>query len=1085
MKKMVVWSTRNQPAMNTLMVSIIIVGILAMLSLRREVFPQFELDVLLVSVPYPGATPEEVEEGICQKLEEAVRPIDGIKKQTAIAKEGSGSLVLELQRGANVQKVLNEVRSAIDLIPSFPELAEEPEVKQITFRIPAINVGIIGQETDDPQAEKRLRATAERVRTELIQLPNVSQVRIIGARDYQIDVEIPERTLRRYNLTLQRVAEILRRQNVEVPGGTVKSETEEILLRAKNKGLTGEEIARLPVLQTPDGDVLTVADIAVVRDGFVDSPVQCMIDGRPGLILSIERTRAEDLLALCDSVRRYVGQADIEGYSLVYWNDQSVDVADRMNMLVRNGLQGLALVFFVLAIFLDLRLAFWVALGIPIAVLGAGAVMLQQGHTLNMLTMFGFLMALGIVVDDAIVIGENVFKHRQMGKTFVEAAIDGTWEVLPSVGASVMTTVIAFVPLLFVAGVMGKFIAQLPVVVIAMLLISLVEATFILPCHLSHADSLVFKLVRFLTRLYIFIPLRLAGWAIHRLHVVLDGWLQRLIQGPYRGLLHGALAHPALTYSTSVAIAIICFGLYRSGITPWNLFPKLDSRQIEARIVYPDGTPLSVTRRATEALERSIRRIAREMQEGEEPLIQVGYRLVGQMNRPDDPTGQGGAALGAHLGTVRMQLAPVDSRSVTSQELIAAWRRDWETSLASRFPGYDSVLFDAPQMSPAGRPIEFKLLAPATPHGIAQLEQAAGAYKDALRRISAGVTDIDDDSRPGKIEFRFSIRDEARALGVTVADLAETVRAAFYGAEVMRLQRGRHEVKLMVRYPKEERRSVESIDEIRVRTPQGDEYPLRELADITVDRGYSEINRVNQLRSITILADIVEGQANAKDVIQTLKSDYLPQLRHRFPLVRVRWEGQQEETDESVGSLVTGLVVAVLAMFALLTLEFRSYAQPLIILIVIPFGFCGAVFGHALLGLPITLFSLFGMIALTGVVVNDSIVLVDFIDHELMTGKPLREALVEAGTRRFRPVILTSITTIAGLTPMLLERSFQAQVLIPMAASLCFGLMAATILVLVLVPTLFQSYGRIVGLERETQRTPGVDYRLAPAHRPT
>ena len=1079
MRRVIAWSTRNTPAMNTLMISIIIVGILSMINLRREVFPKFELDIVLVSVPYPGATPEEVEEGICQKLEEAVRSIDGIKKQTAIAGEGNGALVLELDRGADVQRVLNEVRSEIDLIPSFPELAEEPEVKQITFRIPAINVGIIGQETDDPEAEKRLRAVTERVRSDLIHLPNVSQVRIVGARDYQIDVEIREQTLRKYNLTLQQVAEILRRQNVEVPGGTVKSDTEEVLLRAKNKGLTGEEIERLPLIQTPDGDMLTVADIATVRDTFVDSPVTCLVDSRPGLILSIERTRAEDLLALCESVRNYVEQTEIPGYSLVYWNDQSVDVEDRMAMLIRNGLQGLALVFIVLAVFLDLRLAFWVALGIPIAVLGAGAVLLQQGHTLNMLTMFGFLMALGIVVDDAIVIGENVFKHRQLGKSYTEAAIDGTWEVLPSVGASVTTTIIAFIPLLFVAGVMGKFIAQLPVVVIAMLGISLVEATFILPCHLSHADSLIFKFIRAVA--VVIIPLRWLGSAAHRLHVVLDAKLQRFIQGPYRRLLSGALRRPFLTYCSALGVMIVCGGLYLSGITPWNLFPKLDSRQIEVRLFYPNGTPLEITDRATRALERSIRSIAEKMQTGSTPLIHVGYRLVGQMTKPDDPTGQGGAAVGSHLGSVRMELIPVDARNVTSQELIAAWRKDWEENLAPQFPGFDAVKFESPQMSPGGRPIEFKLLAPATPEGIAQLEQAATAYKQALGEISRGVTDIDDDSRPGKIEFQFTLRDKARAVDTTVADVAETVRAAFYGAEAMRLQRGRHEVKLMVRYPKEDRRSVESIDAIRVRTSQGDEYPLRELADIRIDRGYSEINRVNQLRSITILADIIEGEANAKDVVAALKKDYLPELRRRFPMVRVLWEGQQEETDESVGSMITGLVVALLAMFALLTLEFRSYLQPLIILIVIPFGFSGAILGHALLHLPITIFSLFGMIALTGVVVNDAIVLIDFIDHELMAGKPLHEALVEAGTRRFRPVVLTSITTIAGLTPMLLERSFQAQVLIPMAASLCFGLMTATVLVLVLVPTLFQTYGRVVGIERQGERSAGTDYRLAPA----
>ncbi|HHM13061.1 MAG TPA: efflux RND transporter permease subunit [Planctomycetaceae bacterium] len=825
--------------------------------------------------------------------------------------------------------------------------------------------------------------------------------------------------------------------------------------------MTGEEIARLPLLETPGGDVLKVGDLATVRDGFVDDPVISMINGRPGLVIAVERTRAEDLLALTRDVRDYLRKKRIPGYELAYWADQSVDVADRINMLMRNGIQGLMLVFFVLAVFLDLRLAFWVALGIPISVFGAGAVLFFDDQTLNMLSLFAFLMALGIVVDDAIVIGENIYEHRQMGKSFVQAAVDGTYEVIPAVTTSVMTTVIAFMPLLFVSGVMGKFIAVMPVAVIAMLLISLLEAAFILPCHLAHRDSMVFTILGF-----VLLPLRFVARAMHRLHEAADQALVRFVNGPYRRLLKRALHRTPVAYASAIGMLVITAGFVESGIVPWVLFPKLDSRSIAANLVYPDGTPLETTARTAEALEEAAVRVAKRLQGDNPPLVRVRHRLVGKVPGVNNPTGQAADLVGSHLATIELELIPVDTRTVTSEQLLTAWRALWQREYAPRFPGVESLTFGSQELGPGGRPIEFKLLAPPTEEGFRQLEAATEEYKRKLATYQ-GVTDIDDDSRPGKIEFQIRLRDAARALGVTVADIAETVRAAFYGAEVMRLQRGRHEVKLMVRYPREERRSLAAIDEVRVRMPDGREYPLPELAQIRITRGYSEINRLDQQRSITIFADVVEGQANSSQVIKDLESGFVRKMEQKYPLVHVKWEGQRQRSSESIASLIKGLVVALIAMFALLTIQFRSYLQPLIIMLIIPFGFVGAVLGHAIMGLHFTLFSVFGMITLTGVVVNDSIVLIDFINRALADGMPLRTALVEAGVRRFRPVVLTSTTTVAGLTPMMLERSFQAQVLIPMAVSLCFGLIFSTVLILILVPVIYQLYGRWLSAHRD------------------
>lgn len=1040
--------------MNTLMIVTLIVGGASMLLLRREVFPEFELDILLVSVPYPGASPEEVEEGICQKLEEAVRSVDGIKRQTAIAQEGFGFLILELQSGTNAQKALNEVRSEVDAIPSFPQLAEKPEVQELTFRVPAIRVGVVMDESDDPQAQWRLRQVAERIRDELLMLPKVSQADILGVRPFQIDVEIPEEQLRRHSLSLRDVATAIRRQNVELPGGVMMTSGQDILMRGKHRFDTGEEIARLPVLHDPSGDVITVGELGHVRDGFEDSFFSCRIDGKPGLVISVNRTKTEDLLAMAQEVRDYVQSKTVPGYQVLYWDDRSVDVKDRMDMLVRNGLQGLALVFLVLAIFLDLRLAFWVALGIPIAVLGAAAVLLANGHTLNMLSMFAFLLALGIVVDDAIVIGENIFKHREMNKDPVTAAIDGTHEVLPSVFASVTTTIIAFVPLMFVAGVMGKFFAVMPVAVIAMLVISLIEAMLILPCHLSHEDSWVFRFLYM--ALFPFRSLvNLFHWISDRTNRLLD----LVVIRSYIPTVAWAVRRPVTVMALAVALLLVVGGCIRAGVIPFVLFPKLDTRMIEARITFPDGTPGELTDRATEQLEGALLGVERQL--GEQ-LIRRRYRMSGWTTRPNNMSALGGGFEGGHVGLVAVELVGPELRDVRSEELIERWRQAWHQHYAQEFPGIESVVFASEEMGPGGTPIEFKLLSSADPDEFRQLEEAVEECKSILATYD-GVIDIDDDSRPGKWEYQIRVKEEAKSLGVTVADLAETVRAAYYGEEVMRLQRGRHEVKLMVRYPREQRRSPADFRNIRVRTLDGLERPINELADIQVTKGYSEINRRDQLRSITISAG-VQGSANAHQVVQDLQRTHMPDLLRRYPGVQVRWEGQQEQTRESVDSLQFGLIVAILAMYALLTLEFRSYMQPVLILIIIPFGFIGAALGHAVMGLEFTMLSLFGMIALTGVVVNDSIVLIDFINHRVEAGVPLHDALVDAGRRRFRPVILTSVTTVAGLTPMLLERSFQGQLLVPMATSLAFGLLVATALVLVLVPTTYCLYVRTLEL---------------------
>jgi hydrophobic/amphiphilic exporter-1 (mainly G- bacteria), HAE1 family len=1073
MRSIISWAIGNAPGMNVVMIGLMLIGAFSMYNLRRETFPNFELEVVMVSVLYPGATPEDVEEGICQKIEEAVRSIDGIKQVTSIAQESAGYVLIELRSDVrDVQKVLSAIDREVSRISTFPVRAEDAQVEQLTFRSAAIRVGIIGpaREQGDIAAERRLRDVAEGVRDDLLLLPSVSSATIMGGRPFQIDVEIPEATLRSYGLSLEQVAAILRSRNVELPGGNLKGEGQEVLLRAKNKGRFGDEIARLPVITQPGGVVLTVADLGKVRDEFEDVASISEINGQPAMVVNVERTKAEDLLAMVASVRKYVAETELpEGYRFALWNDTSTEVQGRLDLLTSNGIQGLLLVFLVLTLFLEMRLAFWVALGIPIAILGAGVALSAGGQTLNMLSLFSFLMALGIVVDDAIVIGENVYAHRQMGKGMIAAAVDGATEVLPSVGASVATTIIAFSPMFFVSGVMGKFMAVIPFAVIAMLVISLLESMFVLPCHLGHAHTGFFRLASIL--LY---PLRPVGMFLEFANRRASEGMSWVAEKLYDPMLRFSLHHPTVPIAASIAMMLVTIGLVRGGIVPTVLFPKTDNNLLHATIAFPDGTATRVTDAATRKMEEAIREVSREVAQQKSDLtgipieevypnegsgvigpVILTYREVGSISSTDGVAAAGGSG-GGHVGQIFVELFDTEIRDIHSDRLIELWREK-----VGEIPGVETITFGTVGVGPGGKAIEFKLLASST--AVDQLDEVTRAIKAKLATYD-GVFDVADDNQAGKWEFQFAVKDNAIATGVTETDLGETVRNAYFGAEVMRLQRGRHEVKLMVRYPEEERRSLVNFREIRVRDGSGTERPIGEIANVTLNRGFSEINRLNQQRSVTIMADVDEATANADVITGDLQKRFLPELLAQYPDISVKWQGQREQSQESVGSLMVGFALALMGMFVLLVLQFKSYSQPLLIMAVIPFGMIGAVWGHALLGLPLTLFSMFGLVALAGVVVNDSIVLIDFVNARLKEGMDPFEALLESGQRRFRPILLTSLTTIAGLAPLLAERSFQAQLLIPMAASLAFGLMLATLQVLLLIPVFYVIYLKATAL---------------------
>ncbi len=1100
MRGIVQWALRNSPAVNTLVIALVIVGAVSFIIVRREVFPEFELEIVLVSAAYPGATPEETESGICEKIEAAVSGVDGVKRYTSVGSEGFGYVILELNANVrDVQKVLNDIRTQVDQITGLPDSVERPEVRQIVFKIPAIQLGIIGpedSELDELSQELYLREIAENVREELLQLsaakPDnffrrmfhsfisppgrnaISSAEIVAARDYQIDVEVAEEQLRNYGLSVRSISNAIRQHNSEIPGGKMETAGQEMLLRGRTRRELGEEISQIPVVTLPNGDVLFLKDIANVIDGFTDSTSRHRVDGRPAMVINVARTADEDLFTVVDTVKEYAATKTLPpGYRFKLWQDVSLDVRDRVDLLTRNGLQGLVLVFLVLAVFLDMRLAFWVALGIPISVIGTGFFLLMTGETLNMLSMFAMLMALGIVVDDAIVIGENIYHKRQAGLGPIAAAVEGTVEVIPSVTASVLTTIIAVAPLFYVSGVMGKFIAVMPVAIISMLCISLVEAIFVLPGHLAHEKNLFLRLI--CGALYIFRPLLIPFAAINRLA---SRFLDRFIESIYLPILRWALANRSIVVGAAVGLLISALGLLAARVVPFEAFPKIDSRNISATVVYPDGTSQWAASRATDIIEQKLKEVDEDIKkEFGHGVVSMIYKKVGEIG--DAGRGPTGVTNGSHVGTVEVDLTQPGDRMLTSEQVIERWRKKMP-----ELPGVDTIKFGSQSMGPGGDAIEFKLLA--ATDSVQHLEKAVEECKVWLKS-KVGVTDIEDDQRPGKYEMRLKLNENGRALGLDEASISQTVRNAYFGDEVMRLQRGRHEVKLMVRLPEEDRKSMAGFEEIRVRDNNNVERPLLDVATIDFRRANSEINRQNGKRCITVTADFDKSEGTeVAPVIEELKNQFLPELFRRYKseygaTLYVNWEGQQQQTAESFSSLLAGFAVAFLAMYVLLTLEFRSYMQPIIILAIIPFGFIGAVAGHAIMGLEMTLFSMFGLITLSGVIVNDSIVLIDFINSRLRDGLSLEDALIDAGRRRFRAVLLTTVTTVAGLFPIVLETSAQAQVVIPMAVSLVFGLLTGTSLILVLVPVMYQILGRWFSVEQKVEEF-NEEFGLTPAH---
>ncbi|HSO21113.1 MAG TPA: efflux RND transporter permease subunit, partial [Desulfosarcina sp.] len=1026
MKQLLAAFARNTVFANIILALIFVAGYIATTNMIRETFPEFSLDMITISVPYPGADPEEVEEGISRKIEEAIEGLEGIKQYTTKSSEGLGSANIEVREDYDVDEVLDRVRTKINAISTFPVDAEKPVISELLLKDVVTLLYLSGD-----MSERRIKEWSEQIKYEIQQLPHISQVETFGARDYEIAIEVSEERLRQYGLTFSAVTDAVRRSSLNLAGGTIRTREEEIRVRTMGRKYTGQELAGVVVLATPRGDVVTLDRLARITDGFTEDPIAATINGEPSVLLIVYKTPEEDALAISATLAGYVGQKQQQvpgGANIEILFDNTDMLKARIDLLLKNGIIGLSIVFLLLWCFLNARLSFWAGMGIPVSIAGALVILWAMGGTINMISLFGLIMVLGIVVDDAIVVGEAIYVHRKQGKPTLKAAVDGVSEVGMPVIAAVLTTVVAFLPLFYVGGIMGKFISILPAVVIACLAVSLVECLFLLPAHLSHLPD----------------PNRPRGREsvmvrrLSRVQETTARWMERFVARVYLPFLSQALNWRYISFATAITVLMLTVGLVRSGIIKFEVFPKLDGFVMTATAEFPSGTPPEVTGQAIRDIEAALLRLQDKVQtRSGDPLVEDRLTLVGQ-TLGDMPQ------VGPHYGSVQAILLDSEARGIHTEELMVMWEKE-----IGILPGIKSLTFAGMEAGPPGDPIEVWLQG----HDMDDILSAADELMERLRKFE-GAYQIRTDFSPGKNEMRLSLRPEARSLGLTVEDLARQIYAGYYGDEALRLQRGRDDIRVKVRYTADERSRLSDLDQVRIRTAGGQEVPLMSVADVAFAPGYSTITRTDGMRRVAVSAGVDTTKANANEIFAELSANYFPQLKKRHPALFVDLQGEQKKMRESFDSLFIGFPLAVLGIFIVIATMFRSYAQPFVIMFTVPFGIIGAVFGHMLLGYDLSIMSIFGMVALTGVVVNDAIVLIERINENFACGMPFFDAILKGGARRFRAIFLTTLSTVGGLAPLILETDFQAKFLIPMALSIAAGVAFATILTLVLIPSL-------------------------------
>jgi len=1015
---MIAWFARNTVAANLLMVTILAAGLYSIFNrIPLEVFPSFELDTVNITTSLPAASPEDVEESISIRIEEAIDDLTGIEKITSRSAEGLSTVRVEIDDGYDSRDLLNDIKSRVDAINTFPDDADRPVISLIQTDREVISVVVYGD-----LHESELKQLAQQVRDDLLRISGISRVQLRASRDYEISIEVPENTLKEFNLTLEDIGRRIASGSVDLSAGNIRTPGGDVLVRTKGQAYSKSEFEDIVIVTQDDGTAIKLKDIGNVYDGFEEDKIISRINGQPAASVEIFRIGDQSAIQVADKVKDYIEHTRHslpQGVSIDFWRDRSRIVKSRLKTLTNSAVQGGILVFLLLTLFLRPAVAVWVCIGIPISFMGAFILMPEIGVTLNVVSLFAFILVLGIVVDDAIVTGENIYRHLRTGEAGIDAAINGTHEVAVPVTFGILTTIAAFTPIFFIEGMRGAIFAQIPAIVIPVLLFSLIESKLILPAHLKSIKPRTDK--------------KKMSWLMRTQQKISHGFEDAIIRY-YRPILNWTLRNRVLTLATAISIAIVVLSIASSGWMRFVFFPRIESETARISLVMPSTTPFETTH-------RYINHIANETLKLKEKYTnkETGESLISNYMTFSGSSGAGGEP---NKGWVAIEMVSPEKRYIDKSvsELVKELRQ-----AIGPIPGAETLSFRA-EIGRAGDPIDIQL----NGNSLVELKGLSNQIKDHLATYP-GVFDITDSLSGGKQELKLALKPQAEPLGITLSELARQVRQAFYGFEVQRIQRGRDEVKVMVRFPIENRQSINDLFDMILTTPGGQQIPFSEIAKVSPDTSPTSIYRVDRFRTVNVTADINKQTVDIEAVKRSLK-DYLAEVLTAHPSVNYTLEGEAKEQQQTFGSLKYGLWGVLFIVYALLAIPFKSYWQPIIVMSIIPLGLVGSIIGHWIMGKDLSIMSMLGMLALTGVVVNDSLVLVDYINKQRLKGVELMQAVLNAGAARFRPVMLTSLTTFAGLMPLLFEKSTQAQFLIPMAISLGFGILFATMITLILVP---------------------------------
>tara|TARA_B100000959_G_scaffold208680_1_gene219161 strand:- start:5007 stop:8159 length:3153 start_codon:yes stop_codon:yes gene_type:complete len=1033
---MIRWFVNNSVAANLIMAFIIISGSMTIPLLKMEVFPEISVDIVNVTAIYPGASPTDVENAICVRIEERLQGLDGIKRITSSASENMGSVNVELLSGQDVSEMLDKIKAQVEAIDTFPENVERPTCRQFAGSNPVVTIAV-----DGDIGEKGLIALTAEVKDEIDALPEITFSEFIAKKDRELTIEVSENTLRKYNLSFYQVSQAIQNWSVNMPSGSIKSKDGEILIRSNSQGYEIDDFSRIPMITDSNGAIVYLGDICEIKDGFEDSyDLDILFNGSRANLLTIFRVGNQNAIEVSEAVKKYVNEKNRrlpEGVHVTAWDDEAFLLRGRIDTMTKNAGYGLFLVIIVLALFLKPRLAFWVSLGIPISFMGGFWLMPLMDLSINMLSLFTFILVLGIVVDDAIVVGENVALFRERGMDPKDAAVKATYQVSTPVFFAVLTTMATFSPMLAVDGEIGEIWRIFPLITIMVLFWSLFESLTILPAHLAHSSDAKPKNPT-LRSLY-------DRWETFQ--IILISGLSHVIDHYYRPFLNKAVNRPFTSLSIAAGIFILTIGVIGGGLIKFTFFPPVEADLAIGAIEYPSGTPIEITRQGYLELERSARKLEEQLEKelSDKPTIKNRLSTIGwQPMRSKTARGPGNLdALyaGPNVAEVALELIPGEERVISTEEVVRRWRK-----LMPVIPGAKDVLFFSSLFS-AGDPVNIQL----SSKYMDDLLAAKDELKTKLVQYP-GVFDVRDTYNVGKEEISIKLLPAAANYGVNMMMVASQVRQAFYGMEVQSIQRGRDEVKIVVRYPESDRQSISDLEKMMINTPNGSTIPVRQIARLEIGEGLASIQRKDRKRSINVTADVDLSVTTGNDVIAAVTTSIIPQILQKYNSLSYSLEGEQQEQGDNLRSIGKNFIIAMIVVYMLLAIPFKSYFQPLVVMSSIPFGLTGAVMGHLLLGMNFSVLSLMGIVALTGVVVNDSLVMVDFINRYRREGNSIKSAVLEAGPRRFRPIFLTSLTTFVGLAPLLLEKSTQAQFMIPMAVSLAFGVVFATGITLLLVP---------------------------------